>query len=121
MTAALEGRRWERRAAAFLRRRGLRILASRYRCRHGEIDLVCADGATLVVVEVRARGCGSVARAAETVDAAKRRKLVRAARHLLMRRPQWSERPLRFDVIAIDGIDGPRPRLEWIRDAFEAD
>lgn len=121
MTAARAGRLWERRAGAFLRGRGLRILASRYRCRYGEIDLVCADGATLVIVEVRARGRGSIMRSIETVDAAKRRKLVRTARHLLMRHPRWCERPLRFDVVAIDDIDGACPRLRWIRNAFEAE
>ena len=79
------------------------------------------DGRTLTIVEVRARGGGSVAAALETVDARKRRKLVRTARHLLMQRPEWSEWPVRFDVIAIDDIDSTRARFEWIRDAFDAD
>lgn len=79
------------------------------------------DGQTLTIVEVRARGGGSVAAALETVDARKRRKLVRTARHLLMQHPEWSERPVRFDVIAIEDIDSPRARFEWIRDAFDAE
>ena len=76
------------------------------------------DGETLTIVEVRARGAGSIATAIETVDARKRRKLIRTARHLLMRRPEWSERPLRFDVVAIENIDTTRARFDWIKNAF---
>ena len=49
------GRRGERRAARFLRSRGLRILAHSYRNSLGEIDLVALDGATVVFVEVKTR------------------------------------------------------------------
>ena len=42
-------------AAAFLERRGLRVLERNYRCRLGEIDLVARDGDTTVFVEVRQR------------------------------------------------------------------
>ena len=38
-----------------LRRRGYAILARRYRRRGGEIDIVCADGPTIVFVEVKTR------------------------------------------------------------------
>ena len=57
----------------------------------------------------------------ESVGPDKRARLVRAASHLLMTRPEWSELPLRFDVVAIDGIEGKEPRFEWIRNAFEAE
>ena len=96
------------------------MLKKRYRCRLGELDLVCLDGSTLVVVEVRARARGSVVDPTESVDFRKQRKLVRATRHLLMTHPQWSDRPLRFDVIAATDIDTDRPNVRWIKDAFEA-
>lgn len=115
------GRRWERRACAFLRSHGIRILDTGYQCRFGEIDVIGLDGRTIAIIEVRARGSGSVASALETVDPRKRRKLVRTARHLLMQRPEWSECPLRFDVIAIENIDTSQARYEWIRDAFDAE
>lgn len=121
MSRRQSGRRWEARARDYLRRHGVKVLLAGYECRFGEIDLVCVDGQTLALVEVRARGSGSVAAALETVDARKRRKLVRTARHFLMRHPEWSERPLRFDVIAIEGIDEPHTRLAWIKAAFEAE
>ena len=96
------------------------MLIQRYRCRLGELDLVCLDGATLVVVEVRARAGSRFAGAGESVDVRKQRKLVRATRHLLMTRPQWSDYRLRFDVFCIDNIDNATPTIRWIRNAFDA-
>jgi len=121
MSTRDKGKLWESRASRYLEAQGLRVIETGYRCRFGELDLICADRDSLVIVEVRARGGGSLLRSAETVDATKRRKLVLTTRHLLMTRPEWSQRPLRFDVIAIDGIDGAEPELRWIRNAFDAD
>ena len=42
-------------AAHFLERHGLRVIERNFRRRCGEIDLVMADGETLVFVEVRLR------------------------------------------------------------------
>jgi len=46
----------EQLAATFLQRQGLKLVETNYRCRFGEIDLVCKDMNTLVFVEVRLRG-----------------------------------------------------------------
>ena len=102
-----------------MQRKGLRVLKQRYRCRLGELDLVCLDGTTLVIVEVRARAGSRFAGAGESVDAAKQRKLVRATRHLLMTHPRWSDRPMRFDVFCIDDIDKAVPTIRWIKNAFD--
>ena len=95
------------------------MLIQRYRCRLGELDLVCLDGATLVIVEVRARASSRFVRAAETVDIRKQRKLILATRHLLMTHPQWSGHRLRFDVFCIDSTDSAAPAIRWIRNAFD--
>ena len=92
----------------------------RYRCRVGELDLVCLDGRTLVIVEVRARSVSRFAGAAESVDNNKRRKLILATRHLLMTHPEWSECSVRFDVFSASDIDG-NPKVRWIKNAFDAD
>jgi len=96
-----------------MRRAGLRIVARNWRCRAGEIDLVVQDGATLVFVEVRLRRDTSFGGAEESVGAAKRARLVAAARHYLAGRP---EVPCRFDVLLLDALAPARVR--WIRDAF---
>ncbi len=114
------GRLWESRAAAHLEKHGLVILARGYRCRLGEIDLVCRDDDHLVIVEVRARGRGALCSAVESIDAHKRRRIVQATRHLLMRNAGWQTAAVRFDVVAFDGIDAPEPRIQWIKNAFDA-
>ena len=86
----------------------------------GELDLVCLDGATLVIVEVRARASSRFASASESVDGRKQQKLIRATRHLLMTHPQWSGYPLRFDVICASDIDTAEPTIQWIRNAFDS-
>ena len=54
-----DGRSAEALAADHLRANGLAIVGRNVRSRHGEIDLVARDGATLVFVEVRLRRSGS--------------------------------------------------------------
>src|SRR5277367_80605 len=54
-TTAETGAYGERVAAAFLRRRGYRVLYRNYRVTGGEIDLVCRCKNVLVFVEVRTR------------------------------------------------------------------
>ncbi len=103
----------EERAASFLARHGLAIVARNYRTRFGEIDLVARDGETLVFVEVRARASDDYGGAASSIVADKRRRIESAARLYLsgLRR----EPPCRFDVITLEGGE---PR--WLRAAFDA-
>ena len=42
-------------AAAYLKRKGYRILEQNFRCRQGEIDLIARDGGYLVFIEVKYR------------------------------------------------------------------
>jgi putative endonuclease len=110
----------EDRALAHLLRAGLRLVERNYRVaggprvRGGEIDLVLRDrDGTLVFVEVRTRAARSHGGAAATVSVVKQQRLVRAARHYLMRFA--SPPPCRFDVVAIEG-----DHIEWLRAAFDA-
>ena len=114
------GRRWESAAARYLERRGLTVVARGYRCRLGELDLVCREPSTLVVVEVRARSADARCTAVESIGPSKRKRIVLATRHLLMRNAHLSELPIRFDVVAFDGIDTDRPAVAWIKNAFDA-
>lgn len=100
-------------AAAFLEDRGMQVIARNYRCRLGEIDLVMRDGPATVFVEVRSRASAAFGGAAASITAAKRARLLRAARHYISRlrvTPQC-----RFDALL---IEGDPPRIEWLRDAF---
>jgi putative endonuclease len=112
------GSDWEDAAARLLDEHGITVIARGYSCRLGELDIVALDGDTLVVVEVRARRRSAFGRAAETVDWRKQRRIVNATRHFLMRNPHWFHHAVRFDVIAVDGIESNRPSLTWVRNAF---
>jgi len=105
----------EARAAGFLQGLGWRVLDSRWRCRYGELDLVCLDGETVVFVEVKARGSARFGTPEEAVTFGKRSRLVYSALRYL-RDKRLEERPSRFDVVAVDGAG-----LRHIKDAFGAD
>ncbi len=107
------GARAEELCAELLRRAGLRILARNWRCRHGEIDLIAEEHGTLVFAEVRLRQGAAFGGAAESVTAAKRARILAAARAYLAGR---AETACRFDVLLLDRLEGAR--VEWIRNAF---
>jgi putative endonuclease len=108
----LAGARAEDLCAGLLRAAGLRVIERNWRCRHGEIDLIAEERGTLVFAEVRMRTGPGFGGAAESVTAAKRSRLLAAARLYLSRRP---EALCRFDVFLIDGAAA---QVQWIRDAF---
>jgi putative endonuclease len=113
------GRLWEDRAAQYLERQGVRVVARGYRCRLGELDLVCRDEGHLIVVEVSARSSNNVCSAIESIGPRKRHRIVQATRHLLMRHSEWHGLSIRFDVIAIDGIDTEAAQIHWVQNAFD--
>lgn len=113
------GRHAEDLACRHLEALGFQLLERNYRCRAGEIDLVMLDGTTLALVEVRSRSTSAHGGAAATVGARKQQRFIRAARHLILTRPEFRKLAARFDVVAIDaGPDGGPPVVRWIRDAF---
>ena len=106
----------EERALAHLVEAGLRLVARNYRTPGrggGEIDLVMRDAGTLVFVEVRRRASADFGGAAASIGGTKRRRIVFAARHFLMRLPTLP--PCRFDVVAVEN-----GRVQWLRAAFDA-
>jgi putative endonuclease len=98
----------ERVAVAHLEAKGYRVRARNFRCREGEIDIVAEDGDCLVFVEVRTRRGDALGSPAESVTAAKERRLLTVARAYLQ---QHNDIPAnqRIDVIAVELT--PRGRL----------
>lgn len=113
------GESGENLAVRELTARGYAILERRYRTDHGEIDIVAEHGGTLVFVEVRARATAEFGRAAETVDDRKKRKVTAMAVEYLARH-RVTNRPCRFDVVAIDEAMGPKPEITVYPSAFDA-
>lgn len=106
-----KGRLGEDRASSFLAACGYRVLARNVRVPGGEIDAVCMDGPTLVIIEVKRRDSASFGSALRAVDARKRATLRRiAADYAQIVAPSAK---IRFDVVALDGR-----RLSLHRNAF---
>ncbi|TAL75242.1 MAG: YraN family protein [Rhodanobacter sp.] len=114
------GARFEQRAATELERAGLKTLARNYTTRHGELDLVMLDGATVVFVEVRQRAHAEHGDALASITRSKRDKLIRTAQLWLAANPPHAHRTCRFDVVTFDG-SADAARGHWLRAAFEAD
>ena len=114
--AQARGQLAEERAATWLVAHGLKILARNVRCRGGELDLVCLEGSTVVFVEVRLRTNPHFGCAAESITAAKRRRIIFAAKWWLIRAGRaYQDRPCRFDAVLFDSATEP----QWICGAFE--
>ena len=89
---------YELRAARCVKKRGMRMLAHRYRARDGEIDLIARDGDTVVFVEVKARPSGRMGSGADAVHFDKQRR-IRAAAEVFLKQKNLLDAPCRFDVL----------------------
>jgi putative endonuclease len=110
----------ERLAREHLERLGFRVVASNYRTRFGELDLIVCDATWLVFVEVKTRRTGSLESSVQAVSPQKCRQVRRMAAAWLV---EETERPrsheLRFDVVAITVDRHSRlVRLDHIEAAF---
>jgi putative endonuclease len=124
LTVPPEGRKGsggeaEAAACRFLEGAGFTIAERNWRVKGGEVDIVARVGDLLVFVEVRSREDASFGTPEESVDLAKRRRIVRAARDYLSTIPSTSWREARFDVIAIEGR-GEHAVLRHYPAAFDA-
>jgi len=113
------GSRYEHLAAEWLQARGLKLLASNYHCRRGEIDLIMEDDECLCFVEVKYRASKAFGGAAQAVTRSKQQKLLIAAEHFLAAHPEHRNRPQRFDALLLQQTDG-KIEVDWIRNAIEA-
>ena len=109
----------EKKAAAYLRGKGYRILERNYSCRYGEADIIAQDREYLVFVEVKLRKNASFAEAREFVDRRKQQRLISTAKYYLM--DHDCDLPVRFDVIEIYSSldDDKKTCIEHIENAFE--
>lgn len=110
----------EAKAAEYLRKKRYEIVASGYRSRFGEIDLIVKNRKYLIFVEVKLRKSAGFARALEYVDHKKQERIKTTAAIYLSQYP--TELQPRFDVIEVyapQGIDTVHPELNHLEDAFQ--
>ncbi len=91
-------------AATWYLESGYEVLQRNWRCRLGEIDLVCRRGRVLVVCEVKTRTSDRLGSPLEAVTATKQRRLRRlAAAYLQQASPSPRPASVRFDVAGVVG------------------
>ena len=108
----------ERLAALHVEAAGLRVIARNFRCRGGELDLVCVERGALVIIEVRQRSAGGFGGPLASIDHRKRRRIARTTEYFRMHSRRWAGCAVRFDVVAVLGPPGGHHKLTWIKDAF---
>ena len=107
-------------AAAYLQKKRYKLLATGYRCRYGEIDLIVTNRKYIVFVEVKLRKTDRFAMALEYVDGHKQSRLITTASIYLSENP--TELQPRFDVIEIyapQGLETKKPQINHLEDAFQ--
>lgn len=114
------GARGERAAADLLKRTGYRVMARNLRNRFGEIDLVALapDGRTVVIIEVKTAERAD-AMPELRVNQKKQRKLTALAAQIV-RRYKLENKPIRFDVIAVNLPPDADPIVRHYQAAFES-
>jgi len=107
-------------AAQYLRKKRYKVLATGYRSRFGEIDLIVRDKHYLVFVEVKLRRSDRFAQGREFVDYGKQSRIRATAAFYLTENPK--DLQPRFDVIEIyapQGVETKKPRIFHLESAFE--
>ena len=104
--AERRGHRAETLAAWMLRLKGYRIVARRFRCRAGEADLIARRGATIAIVEVKARRDAGAA--LDAVGAHARRRIAAAGLEWAARQQDYASFSIRHDIVAV--VPGRWPR-----------
>lgn len=106
----------ERIAERWLRGRGWRVLARRFRSGHRDLDLVVVRDGVVAFVEVKARRGGAFGDPVAAVHWRKQRELARSALVWLDRHGAPNV-TCRFDVIGVL-VEGSRVRVRHVENAF---
>ncbi|MGL4344123.1 MAG: YraN family protein [Cellulosilyticaceae bacterium] len=94
------GAQYEVLAKKYLTGKGYEVLASNYRCRFGEIDIIAKQGSYVVFLEVKYKREGAHGYPRESVTYQKQKRIIHTAKYYLMKTGQY-DTYCRFDVIEI--------------------
>lgn len=115
MQKNIYGKRGEIIASDFLKNKGYKILATNYKNKIGEIDVIAQDGDYIVFVEVKARNTKAFGNPLEAINIHKQQKIRNIASIYLMHNKKMNSH-VRFDAISIIGVEDLE--IDHIIDAF---
>ena len=106
------GTAYEKIAADYLRKQGIKIKELNYRISQGEIDLIGEDKDTIIFIEVKYRKTASYGYPWEAVSINKQKKICKVARQYCY--GKRIKKQVRYDIVSICGEE-----ILWFQNAFE--
>lgn len=110
----LRGVQAEKLAVDYLQQHGYRVVQTRYKTKYGEIDIIATRDDLLCFIEVKLRA--NTRAALESVTARIQNRIERSALYFLAQYPEYCDRAMRFDVIAVT----PPFHITHLDNAWEA-
>jgi putative endonuclease len=107
----------EQRALAFLKKRGFSILATNYRFRTGEIDIIARRNNLIAFIEVKTRLSTRYGYPEEAIDRRRAKRMIQTAKHFLVAKKLYDKTDVRFDVLALLRKDDSF-RIEYFENAL---
>ena len=107
-------------AVEHLQLNGYKIIERNFRVPWGEIDVIAQEEKTLAFIEVKTRKSLHYGAPFESVEAIKRRKIVKVALAYLKKKYNSVDIRSRFDVVSIVQTPEGKNEIEIIKNAFEA-
>ena len=109
------GKKGEIIAQNYLKKKGYKIVATNYKNKIGEIDIICMDKNYLVFVEVKTRTSSAFGDPLEAIDLRKQYKIQQVASLYLITTKQTNAL-VRFDAVAVLGENDEE--IRHIENAF---
>ena len=120
LDSARIGQLGERISRDWLRAKGAKVLYLNFRAPGGgEVDIVAREGKVLLFTEVKTRTRTDFGRPLDAVDR-KKQELIRRGANEWLKQLGTREIPWRFDVIEVVLLDGEKPRVHRVENAFRS-
>lgn len=110
------GNTGEELAAAYLVRKGFRIIARNWRFRHWEADIIASRDRFLHFIEVKTRHSLRYGKPEESITREKMKNLKNIAEEYQYQHPEWKY--IQFDVIAITLVNDEVKEVFMIEDVY---
>lgn len=106
----------EKRASDFLLGKGYKIIERNWKSKGGELDIIALKDEILVFVEVKTLPNACRDMLMSLLGKEKQQRIIKTAKHFLLKHRQYSNSYIRFDVIVLDMQD--LPPVYHIENAF---
>ena len=101
LNSASLGKKGEEQAAAALEKAGMEIIAKNVRSKYGEVDIVAAEGDTIIFVEVKAWSAFGPENLQYSINERKQQKIIKTAKYFLSKNRKYNNMTIRFDIVFV--------------------